>query len=149
MDIKVTGVKEIDQVLKGLKYQLNHKILQSAHYQASKILVSTAKGMAPEGPTGNTVDSIGTVRPGLSRAAELGLVETGPRRGRYKGNIAHLIEYGTKQRTNSHGANRGVMPKRPFMLPAWERTKDSIRASINDNIGLSLWRFMKRTIKNG
>lgn len=151
MDVKVrlTGVQEIDRVLKGLPKQINHRVLQAAHAGAVKKTVDAAKLLAPEGPTGHTIDSIGVTKPSFSKATEMGIVEAGPRRGRFKGNIAHLIEYGTRSRTNKRGANRGVMPKKPFMLPAWEKTKSAVLASINTNIGQALWRFMKRTIKNG
>jgi HK97 gp10 family phage protein len=148
--IRLTGVKEIDQVLKGLPKQLNHKILQQAHTSAAKVLVDTAKLAAPEGPTGNTVDSIGVVKTPFAKASELGLINVGPRRGRYKGNVAHLIEYGTGPRSlKSNGANRGTMPAKPFMEPSWQRTKDTVVNSIDRFLGATLYRFMKRTIKNG
>lgn len=151
MDIKlgVSGVKEIDAVLYGLPRQLTHKVIQAANYDASKVLVETAKGLAPEGPTGKLIDSIGAVKPSFSRANELGIIEVGPRRGRYKGHAAHLVEFGTVKRHNRSGANRGRMTPRPFMEPAWERTKNAVIGMINDKIGIHLWRFMKRTIKNG
>lgn len=151
MDVRMrfTGVKEIDQVLKGLDKQLNHKILQQAHASASKVLVDAAKLTAPEGPTGNTIDSIGVVKTPFAKASELGLIDVGPRRGRYKGNVAHLIEYGTRRRSLNNGANRGTMPANPFMEPSWERTKDTVLNSINRFLGATLFRFMKRTIKNG
>jgi len=152
MDVKLrlTGAKEIDAVLKGLPLQLNHKVLQQAHASAAKVTVDTAKLMAPEGPTGNLIDSIGVYKEPFSKAAELGLIQAGPRRGRYKGNAGHLVEYGTKPRSlKKNGANRGVMKAKPFMEPAWERTKDRVMDSINDMIGKTLWRFMRRTIKNG
>ncbi len=149
--MKVVGLKEIDDVLKGLPKQLNHKILQSAHVQAVKLTVDKAKLLAPEGPTGNLVDSIGTIKESLKKSAELGLVTTGPRirRGRYKGNVGHLVEYGTVSRRNKRGANRGMMRKKPFMEPAWMQTKDRVLESINVNVGKSLLSFMKRTIKRG
>lgn len=148
--MRFTGVREIDQVLKGLPKQVNHKLVQQANTSAAKVLVNTAKLTAPEGPTGNLVDSIGVVKPHFTKANELGLIEAGPRRGRYKGNAGHLVEYGTKQRKlKSNGANRGSMPAKPFMEPSWERTKETVRNSINNFLGLALWRFMKRTIKNG
>jgi len=148
MDVKLTGVAEIDKVLKGLPKQLNHKILQSAHVQAVKPLVNKAKLTAPEGPTGNLVDSIGAVKLPVRRATSLGEVHVGPRRGgRNKGHHGHLVEYGTKPRSTKSGANRGRMKADPFMDPAWESTKDKVRVSINDELGKSLYRFMKRTIK--
>lgn len=153
MDVKMrfTGVKEIDQVLKGLSKQVNHKLLQQAHTQASKVLVERAKLLAPEGPTGNLVDSIGTVREGLAKAKELGLVQSGPRRrrGRYKGYAGHLVEYGTRPRRLKNGASRGIMPRKPFMEPAWIQTKDRVVGSINGYLGKALLNFMKRTIRRG
>jgi|ERR1044071_6389933 hypothetical protein len=147
--VKLTGVKEIDQVLKGMPAQLNHRVLQAAHASALKQTIDQAKLLAPEGPTGDTIDSLGIIKPSFARASDLGLVEGGPRRGKYKGNKAHLIEYGTKSRATKKGANRGVMPKRPFMEPAWQRTKSSVLSSVNNFIGAKLLAFMKRTIKNG
>ncbi len=148
MDVKLTGVAEIDKVLKGLPKQLNHKILQSAHVQAVKPLVNKAKLTAPEGPTGNLVDSIGAVKLPVRRATSLGEVHVGPRRGgRNKGHHGHLVEYGTKPRSTKSGANRGRMKAEPFMDPAWESTKNKVQVSINDELGKSLYRFMKRTIK--
>jgi hypothetical protein len=152
--IKLTGYKEVDNVLRGLPLQLNHRVLQAAHFNAAKYLVEAEKMSAPEGPTGNLIDSIGTLKPSFTRASELGLVETGPRRGKYKGNHAHLVEFGTKQRTlkgdgKYSSGNRGVMPKKPFALPSWEKVKGRVLNSINDQIGVALYRFMKRTIKNG
>jgi hypothetical protein len=150
LKIRLVGVKEIDQVLKGLPTQINHKLVQQANFQASKYLVEEAKNTAPEGPTGNTVDSIGTIRQSFARSSELGLTQSGPRRGgRYKGHYAHLIEYGTRSRSLKNGANRGVMPARPFMLPAWVKTKYRILSSINVFLAQALLRFMRRTIKNG
>lgn len=147
--VKLTGVKEIDNVLKGMPAQLNHRVLQAAHASALKVTIDQAKLLAPEGPTGNTIDSLGVIKPSFARASDLGLVEGGPRRGKYKGNTAHLSEYGTKSRATKKGANRGTMPKRPFMQPAWERTKDRVLSSVNNLIGAKLLAFMKRTIKNG
>jgi hypothetical protein len=149
LTVKYTGVKEIDQVLKGMTAQLNHRVLQAAHASALKVTIDQAKLLAPEGPTGNTIDSLGVIKPSFARASDLGLVEGGPRRGKYKGNVAHLIEYGTKSRATKKGANRGTMPRRPFMGPAWERTKDRVLSSVNNLIGAKLLAFMKRTIKNG
>jgi hypothetical protein len=149
LKIRLTGNRDIDEVLKGLPLQINHKVVQQANTSALKALVDMAKLTAPEGPTGGTIDSIGVVKTPFAKASELGLVEAGPRRGRYHGSKAHLIEYGTRTRTNRSGANRGSVAARPFMLPSWNRTKEAVLGSINNFLGLALWRYMKRTIKNG
>lgn len=151
MDIKVklTGAKEIDEVLRGLPLQVNHKILQQAHTSAARVLVNTAKLTAPEGPTGHTVDSIGTIKVPVSKATELGLVHTGPRRGRYKGNKAHFSEHGTKARFNKSGAYRGAVTGQHWMEKAWDQTEGKVMSLINGFVGKHLWNFMRKTIKNG
>jgi len=147
--LQMTGVKEIDDVLKGLPLQINHRILQAANADAAKVLVNAEKLSAPEGPTGHLIDSIGVVKPSLSRTDELGVVIVGPRRGRFKGNAGHLVEFGTKQRSlKSNGANRGVMPAKPFARPSFERTKGQILGQITESIGKKLYAFMRRTIKS-
>jgi hypothetical protein len=147
--VKLVGVKEIDAVLRGLPAQLNHKVLQSAHQKAVKPTVDAAKLLAPEGPSGKLIDSIGVIKTNFSKATELGEIQAGPRRGRYKGNAGHLVEYGTKARYNKRGAYRGIMKKKPFMQPAWDKTKNQVVTTINTEIGRSLHSFMKRTIRNG
>ena len=142
----VTGVKEIDAVLRGLPQQLQHKIVQQGNANAAKLLVDQAKLLAPEGPTGGLVDSIGVIKPSFSAADGVGEVHVGPRRGRFKGQKGHLVEFGTKRR-DKKGPNRGVMPKHPFMEPAFNRTKDRVLDNITTGIGKKLFAFMKRTIK--
>lgn len=144
--LRLTGDKDIDRVLRGLPLQVNHRVLQSAHTSAAKALVDTEKLSAPEGPTGGLIDSIGVIKTPLGKSGALGEINVGPRRGRYKGYAAHLVEYGTKPRSYK-GANRGVMPKRPFALPSWMKTKDKVEDAIAIQLGRTLLRFMKRTIK--
>lgn len=147
--VSVTGVKEIDAVLRGLPLQLNHKILGQAHADAAKPLIDRAKLLAPEGPTGNLVDSIGAEKESFSRATNVGETTVGPRRGRrYRGYAGHLVEYGTKSRKNRGGANRGRMPKRPFMQPAFMSTKAEVEGRIATSIGKKLLAYMRRTLKS-
>lgn len=149
-EVRLTGFKEIDNVLKGMPKELSHKVIQAANVESSKPLIEAEKLGAPEGPTGNLVDSIGAIKTSMGRAQSLGEITVGPRRGgRFKGYAGHLVEYGTKQRTNRRGANRGSMPAKPFALPAWEKTKGVVQSMINTQLGRKLYAFMKRRIKNG
>jgi hypothetical protein len=148
--IKLTGVQEIDKVLRGLPLQLNDRILQQAHAAAAKPLIEREKAMAPEGPTGKLIDSIGVVKASAKSLSnrELGAIHVGPRRSsRYKGHAAHLVEYGTKARRLKNGANRGVMPKKPFAQPSWDATRPRVQGAINEQIGKKLYSFMKRTLR--
>lgn len=146
--ISITGAKEIDDLLKALPQAVTHSILGSAHLAAAKPLIEKEKLLAPEGPTGNLVDSIGAYKTSLKKAADLGEVRVGPRRkGGYKGFAGHLVEFGTRSRSTKKGANRGIMPKHPFAKPAFEATKGEIEKSIAVNIGKSVLRTMKRYVK--
>lgn len=146
--LRLTGHQDIDKVLMGLPLQVNHKVLQAAHASAAKVLVTAEKLAAPEGPTGGLIDSIGVVKTPLGKAGALGEINVGPRRGRYKGHAAHLVEYGTKARYYK-GAARGSMKRKPFALPSWMKTKDKVEKGISDHLGRHLLNFMKRTIRNG
>jgi HK97 gp10 family phage protein len=146
MSYTVIGAKELQAVFAGMPQLLEHKILQQGNADAAKLIVNAAKLMAPEGPTGNLVDSIGTIKPSFSASDAIGETHTGPRRGRFKGYAGHLVEFGTKKR-NYRGANRGTMPKKPFMEPAFNKVKDQVIAQIETSIAKKLYAFMKRTLK--
>lgn len=149
--IRTTGIKQIDDVLEGLPDVLTDKVLQNANIYAAKPLIEKAKLLAPEGPTGNLVDSIGALKASGSTldSRALGQIQVGPRRrGGYKGFAGHLVEYGTKMRKNKAGANRGKMTPNPFMEKAFDATKDEILHRFNDGTGKALASFMRKTIKN-
>jgi HK97 gp10 family phage protein len=151
--ISITGVKEIDNVLREMPKALQHSVLSAAHAAAAKPLVTRMQLTAPEGPTGNLVDSIGIVKSSVKRADNLGEIKVGPRRGRYRGHHAHLVEYGTKPRLlkgkgkYKAGTRRGVMTKKPFAKPAFNQTKRIVENGIATQIGRALNRTMKRYIK--
>lgn len=151
MKVSVTGLKEIDDVIKNLPKAVQHSVLQSAHAAAAKPLVSAMKLTAPEGPTGNLVDSIGIVKGNVKRANEIGEIKVGPRRP--KGSHGVLVEYGTKRRKlrgkgkYKAGTDRGLMPAKPFVEPAFVRTKGIVEKGIAENIGKSVIRLMKRYLK--
>ena len=151
--IKMTGFKEIDTVIKQLPHQLNHTILQQIHARAVRPYIKAAYFAAPL-KTGGTAESIGVIRPGVRRAGSVGLIIAGPRRSRrYKGHLAHLVEFGTKQRRlrgrgqYRSGANRGTMPRRPFLRPSWDRTQNRVLEGIRVATGQVIYNFIRRTIK--
>lgn len=141
--VKFTGIREIDNVLKNLPKALTHSVMSAAHTNAAKPLVARAKQIAPVGPTHNLVDSIGVVKSSVKRATEVGEIRVGPKRR--KAPHAHLVEYGTRKR-NKRGPNRGVMPKIPFMGPAFIQTKDQVLNGISTATAKTLLRTMKRYI---
>ena len=142
--ISITGLKEIDEVVKGLPLQIQDRVLKTAHADAAKVGVQAAKAMAPKGKTMNLVNSIGVERVSLKRTNEVGLVQYGPRkRGGYKGFHGHFIEFG---KTNRDGSKS---KENPFMEPSINQSKSEIELRIAESIGKKLNAYMKRTIKNG
>lgn len=142
--ISVTGIKEIDAVLRGLPRQMQDSILKSAHADAAKPLIDAAKHIVPVGKTKNLQTSIGVERISIKKTNEVGLVQVGPRRkSGYKGFHGHLIEYG---KTNRDGTR--TTPQ-PFMEPAFNQTKTQVESRIAENLGKKVYQFMRRTIKNG
>lgn len=143
--VSITGEKAIDDLLKALPRELTHKVLGDAHFAAAKPLVEREKLLAPEGPTGNLVDSIGAYKVPVKRANIVGEVVVGPqRRGGKRGYAGHLVEFGTRQRKNRRGANRGIMRKKPFALPAWRSEKNNVEKLIGVSIGKAMIRTMRR-----
>jgi hypothetical protein len=149
--LSVVGLKEIDNAIKNLPLALQHSTLQAAHAAAAKPLVEREKLLAPEGPTGKLVDSIGIVKTPFQKAGTVGEVKAGPRRKIAP--HAHLVEYGTKVRRLRGrgkyvaGTERGIMPKKPFAQPAFTQTKGLIEQGIAVNIGKSVVRVMKRYLR--
>jgi HK97 gp10 family phage protein len=150
LSIHTTGVKEIDDVLRGLPDQVSDRVLQAASASAAKPLVSAAQELAPK-RKGGLRDSIGVQRTGFAQVGkqtrDVGEVMAGPRRGKYKGQHGHLAEYGTRRRSTKKGANRGTMPVTKFMEPAFNRTKDFMIGIYNSELSRKLSAFMRRTIK--
>jgi len=154
VNLSLTGVEQIDRLLKGFPDQFNHRVLQAAHADAAKPLVNKIHRLAPVGRTGRLADSIGIVKPPFGRSVTIGEIQVGPRRGLYGGHAAHLIEFGTKDRKTikSHpifGRNRGKMTAEPFVEPAYLATKDEVLSRIAVSLAQKTYSFMKRTIKNG
>lgn len=153
MELILTGYKEIDQVLRGLPLQINHRIIGAANAEAAKPMVERAKALVAK-DTDRLMASIAVVKQPITKSTNLGEVLVGPRlrKGGYKG---HWIEYGTKPRYTKgkgkkrpvRGAYRGYLTPRPFMRPAFEQTKDLVLSRIREAIGVKLYAFMRRTIK--
>lgn len=147
--ISVTGIKEIDNALSMMSKELTHQTLGTAHAAAAKHLITKAKLTAPEGPTGNLVDSIGAVKTPMKRAGSLGEVTVGPRRSRrYKGHHGHLIEYGFRTRAKAGGKGKKTFVSgKPFMRPSFEATKGLVIESIRVEVGKKVYATMRRYIK--
>jgi len=148
------GYSEIQEMLKELPKALTNEVWSNINYNRSKTIVARAKQTAPEGPTGNLVDSIGSVK---LRRENLGTVWTGPqRRNGKKGFAGHLNEYGTKDRrlkkagrrkSRSRAGFKGRMKKNPFMHRAFDQVKTELELGIAKDVGKIITRVMKKHAK--
>jgi len=142
--LEIKGLKEIKDFVNGLPAELNHKVMQTVNAEAAIPLVHKIHLLAPVGKTGNLADSIGVEKPSIKRANEIGVVNVGPQRtGSKRGHHAHLVEYGTRDRGKT-----GIMPKKPFVKPAFDQMKENLHDNINNILGKKVMAFAKRKIKN-
>jgi HK97 gp10 family phage protein len=150
--VSVTGIKEIDDVLKGLPKQMQHRVLVAAHKYAAQPYVTAAHALAPK-KTGKMAKSIGTVGLPQRRATVVGETEAGPMPKKGRAYVARFIERGTKERKlrggkkYPRGTNRGKITAFPFLETAFNQTRTLILDRIADGIGKRLDSFMRRTIK--
>ena len=147
--ISLTGVREIDNLIRNLPKELTHTVLGKAHAAAAKPLINKAKLTAPEGPTGNLIDSIGVIKTPMKRAGALGEVRVGPRRSRrYKGHHGHLIEFGFKTRAKAGGKGKKTfVAGKPFMRPSFDSTKNLVIEAIRVEVGKKVYATMRRYVK--
>lgn len=146
VNISVSGVEKIDKVLRGLSPSLTHNLLANVHTIAARPFIERAKLFAPLGVTGNLTRSIGSERESFGKSDALGMVKAGVRRGRYKGNHGHLIEYGTRARVTRAGANRGFVKAHPFVRPAFEQTKTQVERIIAFETGKHIVNYMRANL---
>lgn len=146
--IQVSGIKEIREVLQSWPLEVQHKAMQSVYAESAVPLLNAAHYLAPVGRTGNLADSIGIEKPSIKRVSEVGEIRVGPRRsGRYRGFHAHLNEYGTKERTRKNGGSTGIMPKKPFMKPAFDQTNGTLLRKVDEILSRKMVGVMRRKIK--
>ena len=137
------GGAELEAVLAGLPGKLGDQVLNKILRKAAGKGVRRARELSSNADvTGETTRSIGVVS---NRAANT--VTFGPRRGNgFKGQTAHLLEYGTAPHIikakpgkvlNFPGGPAASVSHpgsaaQPFMRPAYDETKDEMLQSIKD-----------------
>ena len=153
--ISVTGIAEVDNLLRSLPNQVNHRIMGAAHLDAAKPLIDAAQnivaGRDKTTNTGRLEQSIGGIKISQRKSGEVGMVHIGPRRkkGIYYGFHGHLVEYGHRLVSSKKSGKRviGFVRPYPFMKPAFDKTKDEVGRNIVETVQKKLMSFMKKTIK--
>lgn len=94
--------------------------------------------------TGNLYDAIGRIR---GKSQEFINVQVAPRAKRgFKGGHAHLVNFGTKVRSNRKGANRGAARENNFSERAYRKTRAAVTAEMEKQVAKSTERLMKQNI---
>jgi len=147
VSISLSGVAELDKVFKGLPNQLTYTYLSEVHTLAAQPLVQRAQLLAPLGDTMNLTKSIGVEKDSFGKSDIIGAVRVGARRGRFRGNHAHLLEYGTRKRAARSGANRGMGPAKPFMRPAYGQTRSQVEGIIKFQLSRKIVSYIKNNVR--
>jgi len=124
--VKVTGLRELGEAMRGLSREMNLKIARSATGRAASVIRKRARELAPvykedyvvkgvKVPRGNVRDNIVAKRVSPSETrftSEHLVVVRGGRKNGYASLIAAFDEFGTVK-----------MTPRPFMRPAFDQEK--------------------------
>ncbi len=155
-----------EQLMKNLEelptVSMEKTVVRNALKKALVPVLEAAKQNVPRGPTGN-----------LARGLKIGKLKTSQRKGKpqdrttvtvYVGSFmphAHLVEFGTKERTlKSPSAvpvgggvltvqSTGRMPANPFMRRAWDSSKGLILALFAKEMEVQLGKAAARLAKRG
>lgn len=134
---EITGLKEIDEVLKGLPEKMTKQVLTGAYRKAAKPLLEEMQRLVPQ-YEGDLQDSLGMVA-ARTKDLEKAAVYVGPRNrpaNKYVGWRSHFAEFGTINH-----------PAQPFIRPAFDAKISEVKDSIKLDVAEVLLRTMKRTIK--
>lgn len=118
-EIRVDGLEHLDRKLKKLVERATGSQVEKALLKAAQPLEDEMKRTtAFSDVTGNLRGSIGTKKRKRAPDPEVTVGAKAPH--------AHLVEFGTRLRRHKSGKSTGVMRKRPFMRPAYDKSKREI-----------------------
>lgn len=151
--LKVSGFKELDELLASMPRQLAGAGVTAGLRRALQPVAAAARAYAP-----GSLDGRIRIAPTIKASQRSQSLEQ-PGSGRkvmYVGATAphaHLVEFGTGPRYQANGKYVGIMPPDPFMRPAWDANKDQVLATlaqaVREEIGKALARRSARAIKAG
>lgn len=96
-------------------------------------------------PTGNLLASIGNI---TGRSKEFPNIQVGPRaKGQFKGAHAQLIQFGTKNRRNKYGSNRGKVTANPFMERAFKKTFPAVKSDFEKQVAKEVEKIARQELK--
>jgi hypothetical protein len=149
-EINMTGLDDVLKAIDDLPRELGAKVLQDiAANAARKIVINNLKDNAPNFKTHSVSKALRVVKTGYSSG-----IGSRVAIDRKKGYFLRWYELGTVQRfTKGKGkrktrANRGVMPSKPFIGPAFARSGPQVIQYLQQNIYKVAMRTIKRRLKS-
>ena len=125
--VEISGLDEIQRNIDAIAKKLSYKEVISILLKGARVVKQAAKR------------KVGVKTGNLRRAI---LARGLPDRGGYtptaivavdrrkKAAHVHLVEFGTKARYTKRGKYTGKMPAKPFLIPAWEETKNMVLSQV-------------------
>lgn len=120
--VRLTGFAELVKALDAAPAEIRAEGMQIVREETEGCASETIQAY-PQGATGNLRARVKTSYP----ASDLlvGIVQsTAPH--------SHIYEFGTQQRRNSNGANRGSMPAANVMVPIAQRRRERMMVRLRD-----------------
>ena len=160
LQMSISGVKDLDSMIKYLDNEVKTKISRSAHIKASEPLIDSARARI-NFKSGRLNRSIG-YETAKNVPYEAGAIIVGPRRGKgFKGQHGHLLEYGHKTRpktinkfamglvqARTYGSKTGGQPgfvkPYPFMKPALELEKNKVLVMIKFFVADGIEKYVRK-----
>lgn len=129
--MQLTGFDEVMAKLQKLGTVTAHQAIKTASEQAGQFLVNAVQSHIHPN-TGLLRSSIGMKGIAYQGGATFVTIvgpRTGfkdPQTGENPVHIAHLVEFGTRERFKKSGQPTGTMPAQPFLRPAWDSSKGAV-----------------------
>ena len=136
--VDIQGDEELVRKLKAMSKGFRTKALLHAVTQGGEIVEREASARAPrrKGAGGGTLKrSITTVK--LKSTSKLAKVGVSWRKGKASRTAAFygiMLEKGTRSRRRKDGARMGTGPARPFLIPAFDSTREQVAREIKEQL---------------
>lgn len=128
--VHLDGFADLMKQLNALGKSISYEEINKIHESAAGHLILDMKAGAP---TSDIRESIGFIT--KNNAKYPGTTLIGPRYSNgYNGQLAHIFEFGTRERFTKDGENRGYITAHPFIRPAFDRHQNKIVTDIGNKI---------------
>ena len=149
---ELTGVKELMSALDQLPtVSMQKTAVRNALKKAAMPILEMAKANVPRGETGNLAASL-KISTSLKASQRKGRISDRSTVTVYVGSSAphaHLVEFGTKERTNKKGAARGSVSPNPFLRNAWDTMKYAALGILAIELRKQIYAAARRLAKRG